>query len=337
MRGVYSPALSSPRAVITVHPHVRGVYFRSFPVPASSFGSSPRAWGIHSTAIFFANSLRFIPTCVGYTCCTGQRKSCRTVHPHVRGVYASKVMFSRCVSGSSPRAWGIRHRPEGHRHTLRFIPTCVGYTCCWRIRYRRTYGSSPRAWGIRLAHSHQSALFRFIPTCVGYTVKVASFWWLVTGSSPRAWGIPSGERFMQPMKRFIPTCVGYTISTSFSETSVSVHPHVRGVYVSPPVLWPASAVHPHVRGVYENRVRRGSHGNGSSPRAWGILFLCDITPVINRFIPTCVGYTILIPEYNCLIPVHPHVRGVYDLYEFFGDKRLGSSPRAWGILIPPDQ
>ena len=154
-----------------------------------------------------------------------------------------------------------------------------------------TPGSSPRAWGIPQHIWIPSCIYRFIPTCVGNTYRnchryagqtvhphvrgeyeiVESGHALIFGSSPRAWGIRSVFRLTERNGRFIPTCVGNTSNKSFVDYLVSVHPHVRGEYMSTAEvrLWMC----------------------GSSPRAWGIPKRAGIHPLYARFIPTCVGNT----------------------------------------------
>ena len=111
-----------------VHPHVRGEY-RNPPLRTTSMsGSSPHAWGILAQRDHDLDAARFIPTCVGNTDKRREEHHAKTVHPHVRGEYAS--MRSCCIwmTGSSPRAWGIQHGAVAVQGQLRFIPTCVGNT-----------------------------------------------------------------------------------------------------------------------------------------------------------------------------------------------------------------
>ena len=111
--------------------------------------------------------------------------------------------------------------------------------------------------------------------------------------------------------RFIPTCVGNTAVQAPAAAPQSVHPHVRGEYAC------------------LGRERRAEVG--SSPRAWGIRRLTGLLVLSVRFIPTCVGNTLLCPLARTLPPVHPHVRGEYGAPRFHNGGGYGSSPRAWGI------
>ena len=150
-----------------------------------------------------------------------------------------------------------------------------------------------------------------LPTCVGNTTSACArpgvstvhphvrgeYTWRVTdggrrgGSSPRAWGIHKLGRAVLVKKRFIPTCVGNTLYYQDRQSRCSVHPHVRGEYG----VWIF---------VFDFRC-------GSSPRAWGILYHQKPKLYLQRFIPTCVGNTMVTKGGNRVYPVHPHVRGEY--------------------------
>ena len=177
----------------SVHPHVRGEYNNdSIDIPLS-FGSSPRAWGIHLFGRAQHDGVRFIPTCVGNTIGRTAATRAASVHPHVRGEYNRVSALSSLENGSSPRAWGIRFKRIMRKKGRRFIPTCVGNTagCSGKSFFTtvhphvrgeyifatapRTHrsGSSPRAWGIPVTFSRKKQHGRFIPTCVGNTMRVA--------------------------------------------------------------------------------------------------------------------------------------------------------------------
>ena len=192
---------------------------------------------------------------------------------------------------------------------------------------------SPRTWGI-LSPAHERWLkMGFIPTCVGntstgfddrhglgvhphvrgeYTIRSGRPE-SSAGSSPRAWGIPPPWLLARGRHRFIPTCVGNTFTQS-----------------GPPLWRP---VHPHVRGEYYMRVTILENRIGSSPRAWGIHPGRRRPCRLLRFIPTCVGNTMLLAKSSTTRSVHPHVRGEYFVADIIGDIYGGSSPRAWGIQM----
>ena len=222
------------RHISPVHPHVRGVYLPCHSKFVSTFGPSPRAWGLQRHHPDVPGRRRSIPTCVGFT---QVRQICTytpTVHPHVRGVYKPTSHPSTGPRGPSPRAWGLRkhsHRPGRPR---RSIPTCVGFTsrqsqtaCASTVHphvrgvysERRTVckyglGPSPRAWGLRTAIPR-------LPTPKG-------------GPSPRAWGLLNAQWRHTARSRSIPTCVGFTLTLESPYYVPPVHPHVRGVYCEVP-------------------------------------------------------------------------------------------------------
>ena len=129
---------------------------------------------------------------------------------------------------------------------------------------------------------------------------------------PHAWGIQVLTILMERDGRFIPTCVGNTPRKARPAPGKTVHPHVRGEYSPVPA---------------PQRSRCGS-----SPRAWGIHLRQWESPLVSRFIPTCVGNTTNSQAYSPEGSVHPHVRGEYSRPEAREKASAGSSPRAWGIL-----
>ena len=176
-------------AVPTVHPHMRGEYQLGCEGGFENCGSSPHAWGIPFLPSCLPAFLRFIPTCVGNTLPCRFWQWDAAVHPHMRGEYGGVYIVGQQRSGSSPHAWGIRHKRSPKGRKARFIPTCVGNTADQATRppgppvhphMRGEYGgpasggpalagSSPHAWGIRLSQKPTPCPRRFIPTCVGNT------------------------------------------------------------------------------------------------------------------------------------------------------------------------
>ena len=96
---------------------------------------------------------------------------------------------------------------------------------------------------------------------------------VIPGSSPRAWGIRPARHGPAAGRRFIPTCVGNTAGRKKRCGGATVHPHVRGEYVMRAITHYFAA--------------------GSSPRAWGIRGAAQQYGMSQRFIPTCVGNTLL--------------------------------------------
>jgi len=130
------------------------------------------------------------------------------------------------------------------------------------------------------------------------------------GSSPRAWGTHDRRARSHGRRRFIPTCVGNTRALPGRTTSTPVHPHVRGEHK--PII----------------QVSDGDRG--SSPRAWGTRERIGRALGGLRFIPTCVGNTLLLQLMALRLPVHPHVRGEHRRARRAARAGYGSSPRAWG-------
>ena len=110
--------------------------------------------------------------------------------------------------------------------------------------------------------------------------------------------------------RFIPTCVG------------NAEPVLGRLKFSP--------VHPHVCGERAYRYFSLIYYYGSSPRVWGTHILMDITPILKRFIPTCVGNASSSDSYWRPSPVHPHVCGERASAARPNSFFNGSSPRVWG-------
>ena len=75
------------------------------------------------------------------------------------------------------------------------------------------------------------------------------------------------------------------------------------------------------------------HG-GSSPRAWGTQQSRRVGVLRLRFIPTRVGNTMLHIFAHFINAVHPHARGEHIMRGFNLSSKAGSSPRAWGTLLP---
>ncbi len=132
------------------------------------------------------------------------------------------------------------------------------------------------------------------------------------GSSPPAWGILFISFRLSLRSRFIPTRVGNTTSMPDKLVGPSVHPHPRGEYeISLVALMRTS---------------------GSSPPAWGILYMNILASVFSRFIPTRVGNTNSSRTGTGRRTVHPHPRGEYQRLPPRPRSWPGSSPPAWGIL-----
>ena len=174
------------------------------------------------------------------------------------------------------------------------------------------------------------------------------------GSSPRAWGLFADGRFEVHPWRYIPTCVGFMRQLCVVPRNLSVHPHVRGVYVG--ILGadddPKRFI-PTCVGFMRSTSFMAGLMFGSSPRAWGLCGKAQgarptrsVHPHVRgvyaervwflvypeRFIPTCVGFMTAIHSTVFRCTVHPHVRGVYCFRASTVSSETGSSPRAWGLF-----
>ena len=251
----------------------------------------------------------------------------------MRGEYELAKQGRLRNDGSSPRAWGIPQVGHVLPCVDRFIPTCVGNT--------KVHGLS-----IFVSSVH--------PHVRGEYLRLGGRRPDRPGSSPRAWGILLATVCAAGALRFIPTCVGNTTCSPAITPPPSVHPHVRGeyepdIYVHRSISWfiptcvgntgqPGrfsfySPVHPHVRGEYSIDSLNVIPNSGSSPRAWGIRAFCYSWYSPERFIPTCVGNTLILHFGQRTKKVHPHVRGEYTGHDAGQQRVLGSSPRAWGIQV----
>ena len=81
---------------------------------------------------------RFIPTCVGNTISSAEKRMPRPVHPHMRGEYQKRAKIKNSVDGSSPHAWGILALRLNGVTRGRFIPTCVGNTTISSVSLKQT-------------------------------------------------------------------------------------------------------------------------------------------------------------------------------------------------------
>ena len=130
------------------------------------------------------------------------------------------------------------------------------------------------------------------------------------GSPPHAWGRRRFRTGGRGLIRFTPTCVGKTVEAGSSETSTSVHPHMRGEDAGADFTY------------------EGDHG--SPPHAWGRRYQPPWLSRSGRFTPTCVGKT-WPAQYMRLLPaVHPHMRGEDAVRAACNSWASGSPPHAWG-------
>ena len=175
----------------------------------------------------------------------------------------------------------------------RFIPACVGNSNVSRaLRRSRTVhprvcgelvvttgltngstGSSPRVGGTLPSGSLPLGLRRFIPACVGNSTLPA---WCCVASPvhPRVCGeLRAGMKKMIRGSRFIPACVGNSIISRARVSTMPVHPRVCGEL--------------DIKGI------RKVISTGSSPRVWGTHPGPPPLGIGSRFIPACVGNSIM--------------------------------------------
>ena len=69
---------------------------------------------------------------------------------------------------------------------------------------------------------------------------------------------------------------------------------------------------------------------GSSPRTWGTRQFWRLCRLIERFIPTHVGNTLVNVSGLLMMTVHPHARGEHLFDAAKAMDQYGSSPRTWG-------
>ena len=279
-------------------------------------------------------------------------KSCRLVHPHVRGEVSQFDIGPIFKHGSPPRAWGSPARTADSRTPARFTPTCVGKSSGLLISGRDT-SVHPHVRGeVESCSTITASYRRFTPTCVGKsgtTIRPdsiatvhphvrgevnASFGHFSEsyGSPPRAWGSHCASSVAVAIVRFTPTCVGKSATCCRLSSVQAVHPHVRGEVARRGCRSSRAPVHPHVRGEVAHAVGEVCAIGGSPPRAWGSpLYRAALKKLggspprawgspsrrskpcsSHRFTPTCVGKSF----YAC----------------FWVGKIVGSPPRAWGSL-----
>ena len=191
-------------------------------------------------------------------------------------------------------------------------------------------GSSPQAWGTHSRFFASFDLLRFIPTGVGNSASRRAKRPKSPvhphrrgelpgrprangdpgGSSPQAWGTHEMTADQHKELRFIPTGVGNSFEEGLYYDDGSVHPHRRGELV------------PVVNVLYRT--------SGSSPQAWGTLYVRIGTGRRSRFIPTGVGNSGIMPAAAKSATVHPHRRGELFLRITARLFSYGSSPQAWG-------
>ena len=236
-----------------------------------------------------------------------------SVHPRVCGELLIEDNALQPADGSSPRVWGTHLKRTHSLGSARFIPACVGNSmgpgpcCCQTPVHPRVCGelcfgacpkpsrpgSSPRVWGTPMINSSGFIRPRFIPACVGNSAyrpasgpgapvhpRVCGELLIPqgdiddrSGSSPRVWGTRICRWPRRHSGRFIPACVGN--SDVFLESG------------------PTRPVHPRVCGELSTEPTPAEQETGSSPRVWGTLSRYPARGLPGRFIPACVGNSLI--------------------------------------------
>ena len=106
-RAGFTPISRSCPCWSTDHPRSRGVYlFRGW-VTSLGRGSSPLARGLPISTPVRPVTSRIIPARAGFTRHPAAESGRGQDHPRSRGVYQSRRLMSRAMSGSSPLARGL--------------------------------------------------------------------------------------------------------------------------------------------------------------------------------------------------------------------------------------
>ena len=124
------------------------------------------------------------------------------------------------------------------------------------------------------------------------------------------WGQEIAGYEAEQARPIIPTRVG-------TRSRASVHPYL-------------TLDHPHACGDKGHLTALCLADGGSSPRVWGQVSSQRCLQLWSRIIPTRVGTSGEVPDYDCVCRDHPHACGDKSLYLHFSRLSLGSSPRVWG-------
>ena len=137
------------------------------------------------------------------------------------------------------------------------------------------------------------------------------------GSSPLARGLPREIVGLPDYGRIIPARAGFTSAGT-----------VRSGF-----RWD----HPRSRGVYRPGDRTGTHHDGSSPLARGLL-LDEVDQAVGvGIIPARAGFTVVLLQAALSVGDHPRSRGVYAPTLRPSPHRPGSSPLARGLPDEDDE
>ena len=88
-----------------------------------------------------------------------------------------------------------------------------------------------------------------------------------------------------------------------------------------------------MRGEYAAKLAFTGGGDGSPPRAWGILSKDFIRDRETGITPTCVGNTGMMPPVIWLPKDHPHMRGEYPGQGIHDAFEYGNTPTCVGNIV----
>ena len=177
-----------------------------------------------------SHHLRIIPARAGFTCHTVLRVLCLPDHPRSRGVYATVMVISLQLGGSSPLARGLRGHDDRSGGPAGIIPARAGFTrrrprggeqVPDHPRSRGVYdagayatanpnGSSPLARGLRPRAIRCTRVYGIIPARAGFTPRTLGEAHRPAGSSPLARGLLSLVSELPQRTRIIPARAGFT-------------------------------------------------------------------------------------------------------------------------------
>ena len=180
-------ALYSPPLPSWDHPHACGDKGLQCLMWLRQPGSSPRVWGQVALRLTQNCRNRIIPTRVGTSKETQEKRQGSEDHPHACGDKGLQCLMWLRQPGSSPRVWGQVALRLTQNCRNRIIPTRVGTSketqekrqgsedhphacgdkCKFANRRHSTQGSSPRVWGQVLNFVGGDKRQRIIPTRVG--------------------------------------------------------------------------------------------------------------------------------------------------------------------------
>ena len=134
------------------------------------------------------------------------------------------------------------------------------------------------------------------------------------GSSPHAWGLLQQTGHGKKVQTVHPHMRGvYGNNAQDDDDTLRFIPTYVGVTCSSDSRLKTTTVHPHMRGVYFVRLTRRRFPVGSSPHAWGLPFPREILGGLQRYIPTCVGFTAgLLTADTSKTGTSPHAWGLQD-------------------------